>query len=110
MSNDKAIHHRPFDPAEFLSDAESQAEALNEALASGNKDVILAIVNAIARARGMSELARETGIKRETLYAALRDGANPTMETFLAVINALGIALRAETRTEPERERELADA
>lgn len=100
------IKHRPFDAAEYLGDAESQAAALSEALETGHKGVILHIVNAIARARGMSALARDTGIKRETLYAALGEDGNPTIETFLAVITGLGITLKAEASeadAEPHR-------
>lgn len=92
------IAHRPFDAAEYLTSTAAQAAALSEALESGHRGVILNILNAIARARGMTALARETGVKRETLYAALGEGGNPTLETFLAVTNALGIALRAQER------------
>jgi probable addiction module antidote protein len=57
----------------------------------------------------MSALARETGIKRETLYAALGEGGNPTFETLLAVINALGLQLGAEVKaTAEQREPEMA--
>lgn len=100
------VIHKPFDAAEILTDAESQAAALSEALEAGHKGVILSIVNAIARARGMTALSRDTGIKREVLYAALGEAGNPTMETFLAIITALGIRLQAEVVA--ERERELA--
>jgi probable addiction module antidote protein len=104
------VAHRPFDASKYLGDIEAQAAALSDALESGHKGVILNILNAIARARGMTALAKASGIKRETLYAALADEANPTLDTFLAVINALGIALRAETRTEVAEEPELEHA
>lgn len=112
MATDKGkVTHRPFDASKYLDDAESQAAALSDALESGHKGVILNVLNAIARARGMTALAKTTGIKRETLYAALGDEGNPTIETFLAIINALGIALRAETRAqEPEEAPELEHA
>lgn len=105
------VQHRPFDPSQYLGDAEAQVAALTEALETGHKGVILAILNAIARARGMTALAAATGVKRETLYAALGDEGNPTLETFLAVINALGIELSAAAKANaPAAARELADA
>lgn len=85
----------PFDAAEYLGDEISQAAALSEALATGHRGVILDVLNAIARARGMTALAKETGIKREVLYAALRSNGNPTLETLLTVIGALGLHLSA---------------
>lgn len=103
------VKHSPFDPAEYLGDPESQAAALSEALETGHKGVILSIVNAIARARGMSALARDTGIKRETLYAALGEDGNPTIETFLAVVAGLGFTLKADaTEVETQQERKVA--
>lgn len=90
------VMHRPFDAAAYLDDVQSQAAALSEALETGHKGIVLGIVNAIARARGMTALARDTGIKRETLYAALGEDGNPTIETFLTVISGLGLTLKAE--------------
>jgi probable addiction module antidote protein len=104
--NQGKIAHRPFDASEYLEGAEAQAAALSEALESGHKVVILSVLNAIARARGMSALAEQTGIKRASLYAALGEEGNPTMDTFLAIINALGIALRAESKEVEQRELE----
>jgi len=104
------VKHEPFDAAEFLFDAKSQAAALSDALESGHRGVVLNVLNAIARARGMTALAKQTGVKRETLYAALGEGGNPTMETFLAVINALGITLRAEAANDVADEREAISA
>src|SRR4051812_46214509 len=103
MKPDK-VTHKPFDAAEFLIDAESQAAALKEALESGHKGVILSILGAIARARGMTALAKETGLGRQALYAALSPEGNPTLDTLLAIVNALGLQLSAELRNQRERE------
>jgi probable addiction module antidote protein len=95
------VQTRPFDAAKYLDDAESQALLISNALETGNRDYILRAINTVARARGMSELARQTGLQRGTLYAALDEGANPTLETLLQVLNALGVSLKADVR-EPE--------
>lgn len=87
---------RPFDMADYLGDAKSQAAALSEALSSGHRGVILDTLGAIARARGMTDLARTTGINRQTLYAALGQDGNPTLETLLTVVGALGLELHAD--------------
>jgi probable addiction module antidote protein len=50
----------------------------------------------VARARGMSELANETGIKRQQLYRSFSDEGNPTLETMLKVLPALGLRMRIE--------------
>jgi probable addiction module antidote protein len=86
----------PFDSSEFYVDAECQAIALSEALETGHQGLILHTLSQIARARGMTALAKETGIKRETLYAAMGPSSNPTLETLLAIIGALGLHLSAE--------------
>jgi probable addiction module antidote protein len=74
----------------------TMADYLSEALETGRKDKILEAVGSVARARGMTLLARETGINRTVLYSSLKEDANPTLETLLAIINALGLKLKAE--------------
>ena len=86
----------PYDASEFLGSSEAQAELLNDALASGNPAYVAHALGVIARAIGMSEIARRTGIKRQSLYAALDEEGNPTLETFFSVLQALGIVLQAE--------------
>jgi probable addiction module antidote protein len=63
----------------------------------GDGSVIRCALGSIARARGMSQLARDTGLTREGLYRALSDEGNPGFGTIMKVIRALGIKLRAET-------------
>lgn len=98
------VETKPFDAAEYLDDEASQVELLSEALASGDIAIITAALGLVARARGMTELAKDTGITRGALYAALKEGGNPTLDTVLKVLNALGVRLAAEPA------RELADA
>jgi probable addiction module antidote protein len=87
---------KPFDAAEYLDDAASQAELLSEALRTGDIGIITAALGLVARARGMSQLASETGITRSALYAALKEGGNPTLDSVLRVLRALGVSLEAK--------------
>ena len=93
------VQLKNFDPAEYLDDLESQVELLADALASGNAGYVANALGVIARARGMSELARATGLGRQSLYAALSPDGNPTLDTVLKVAKALGIDLTAKVHT-----------
>jgi probable addiction module antidote protein len=86
----------PFDAAEYLDDDDSQADLLSDALATGDLDVITSAFGVVARARGMTELAQRTGLTRSALYAALKEGGNPTLDTVLKVVKALGVQLKAD--------------
>jgi len=69
---------------------------LNDALETGNIPYIADVLGDIARARGMTEIARATGISRAALYKALRPGADPRFETISKVCAALGVKLTAQ--------------
>lgn len=86
----------PFDMAELLDSDAAISEYLSQVLADGDSDEILRALNHIARARGMSQIAKDTGLGRESLYKAFGPGAKPRFETVLKVIRALGIDLRAQ--------------
>ncbi len=91
-----ALKTKPYDAAEFLTDEETIAAYLTEALASEDPRVIAKALGAVARARGgMARLARNTGIAREALYRALSDTGNPELGTTLKVMHALGVRLTA---------------
>jgi probable addiction module antidote protein len=87
---------KKFDVAEFLQGEETIAEYLNMALEDPNPEMLLLAVKNIARAQGMTQLAKDTGLGRESLYKALSDGAKPRYDTLLKVVRALGIKLHAE--------------
>lgn len=87
---------KTFDVAEFLEDEVTIAEYLNIALEDPNPEMLLLAVRNIARARGMTQLARDTGLGRESLYKALSEGAKPRYDTILKVVRALGVKLHAE--------------
>lgn len=85
-----------FDAADYLTGDATIAEFLNAALEDGNLDVFLQAVRTAARARGMSQLARDAGMGRESLYKALAPGARPRYDTILRLLPALGITLHAK--------------
>jgi len=91
-------HTTPFDASEYLEDAGIQAELLSEALATGKASVIAHAIGTIARARGMSDIARATGLSRGSLYAALNQEGNPSLDTIMKVIAALDLELRANAK------------
>ena len=85
----------PFDAADYLDDDETIAAYINAALEEDDPDAFLAALKTVARARGMTQLAKDTGLGRESLYKALAPGAKPRYDTMLKVIRALGITLHA---------------
>jgi len=87
---------RPYDVAEYLENAEDMAAYLEAALEDGDPTVVITALGNIARARGMSQIARDTGLGRESLYKALSPEGNPEFATVMKVVRALGLKLRAE--------------
>src|SRR5574343_1259375 len=84
-----------FDAADYLDDEETIAEYLSAALEDPNPDVFLAAIRDVARARGMTQLAKDAGLGRESLYKALSPGAKPRYDTVFKLIHALGVKLSA---------------
>lgn len=80
-----------FDASEFLDSEELIAEYLSAALEDKNPDIFLAAVGHVAKARGMSEIAKKTGLGRESLYKALSPGSKPRYETVQKVLDSLGV-------------------
>jgi probable addiction module antidote protein len=91
-----ALKTRPFDAAEYLDDAESQAELLSDAFDTGDAAYIAHALGVVARARGMSKVARKAGVTREALYKALSNNGDPRLSTLLGVAKALGIRLKPQ--------------
>ena len=85
-----------FDPAEYLDSDEAVADYLTAVLSENDPALLAAALGDIARARGMSDIAKSTGLAREALYKALRPGAQPRFDTFSRVCAALGVRLVAE--------------
>ena len=82
-----------YDAAEFLTTDEEIVAYLNAALEDGDPALVSAALGDIARARGMTQLARDTGITRDGLYKALSPTGNPSFSTVQKVVNALGYRL-----------------
>jgi probable addiction module antidote protein len=85
----------PWDPADHLKTDEDMAAYLEAALEEADPAVVAAALGDIARAKGMTQVAREAGLGRESLYKALSPNGNPEFATVLKVISALGLQLHA---------------
>lgn len=86
-----------YDTAEFLKTEEDMLLYLDACLEDGDSALTTHALGAIARAHGMSRLARNTGISREGLYCALSADGNPEFSTVMKVIKALGMQLHVVT-------------
>ncbi len=96
------IKTRQWDPAEHLDSPEAIAAYLDAALEDGDPQLVAAALGDIARAKGMSQLAKETGLSRESLYRALSADGNPELGTVLKVLRALGLRLEAHPIDKPQ--------
>lgn len=85
----------PWDPARHLESEEDMAAYLEAALEEGDPALVAAALGDIARAKGMTQLARDTGLGRESLYKALSPSGNPEFATVMKVVAALGLKLHA---------------
>ena len=85
-----------FDAAEYLNSDDDVAAYLTTILEENDPALLAAAIGDIARARGMSQVARDSGIAREALYKALRPGSEPRFETISRVCAALGVRLVAQ--------------
>jgi probable addiction module antidote protein len=85
-----------FDAAEFLQTDADIAAYLSTVLEENDAGLLAAALGDIARARGMTQVAKEAGITREALYKALRPGSEPRFETVSRVCAALGVKLVAQ--------------
>ena len=85
----------PFDAARYLKDYEAIAEYMTAVLETDDTDMLLLALSDIARAKGMAQVAKDSGLGRESLYKALAPGAKPRFDTILKVTKALGVRLQA---------------
>ncbi|MBK7665499.1 MAG: putative addiction module antidote protein [Sterolibacteriaceae bacterium] len=88
-----------WDPAEHLDTEEDMVAYLEAALEEGDSALVAAALGDIARAKGMTQVAREAGLGRESLYKALSSTGNPELSTILKVVHALGLRLHASPAT-----------
>ncbi len=90
---------RPFDMVNYLQDEADVAEYLRQVLEDGDPALLAAALGDIARARGMTQLARDTGLSRESLYKSLSGERAPSADTLFKVMRALGFKLTVQPIT-----------
>ena len=84
-----------YDPAEDLTSDKAMAAFMAQALQTNDAAYIAHALGVVARAKGMAQIAGQTGLSREQLYRSFSENGNPTLKTTLAVMQALGIELTA---------------
>ena len=89
----------PFDITEYLDSDEAIAEYLSQVLEDGDNEEFIRAIGYIAKARGMAQIAKDTGLGRESLYKAFRPNAKPRFETVMRVMHALKLQLSAAPRS-----------
>ena len=83
-----------FDIAEYLDNKEVIAEYLSQILADGDMDELLEALGNIAKAKGMSQIASETGLGRESLYKTFHKGTKPKFDTIMKVLQSFGVKIQ----------------
>lgn len=91
-----ALKTLPFDAVDALDTPEEQAAFLAEAFASDDPQTVTAALGMIARARGIAQVSRETGLSREAVYKATSPEGNPTLATLMGIMRVTGLKLSAE--------------
>lgn len=85
-----------FDPAEYLDSPEMIAAYIEAVLEEGDPSLIAAALGDVAKAKGMSQIAKEAGVSRDSLYKSLKEGGNPTLTTVVGVLRSLGLSLSVQ--------------
>jgi probable addiction module antidote protein len=92
------VTYAPFEVAGYLDSEEAIAESLSLAVRHENPGVLLKALGDVAKARGMAEVAKASGLGRESLYKTLAPGAKPRFETIAAIMRALNVGFSVESR------------
>jgi len=82
-----------WDASEYLKTEEDIANYMATAFEEGDLDLIALTIGNVAKARGMTEIARKAGVSRENLYCSLKKGGDPKLSTIVGVMNSLGVKL-----------------
>jgi len=90
-----ALKTTPYDSAEYLDSPEAMAAYIDAVFEDGDPALLTHALGVVARARGMTQVAREAGLSRESLYRALGTGGNPEFATVVRVLKSLGLRLTA---------------
>jgi probable addiction module antidote protein len=94
------LKFRPFDMVNYLTNEEEMNEYLRQVLEDGDPSELAAALGEIARARGMTQLAKDTGLSRESLYKSLSGERAPSSDTLFKVMRALGFKLTVQPVTQ----------
>ena len=86
----------PYDTAEYLDNDEAIEVFMADAFETGDISYIAHALGVIARAKGMTQIAKDTGLSREQLYRSFSEQGNPTLKTTLAVMRSLGLDITAK--------------
>lgn len=92
------VELRPFDPASYLKSEEDVLYFLEAAMEGNDPKHIANALGVVARSKGMTEIAKKTGLGRQALYNALSENGNPTLETLTSVLTALGLELTVQKK------------
>ena len=94
-----------FDAADDPGSEERQVAAITAALETGDANLVRDALGVVARARGMSEIAKNSGLNRESLYKALGESGNPEFSTVMRILRAMGLTLSARAAATPRTRR-----
>jgi probable addiction module antidote protein len=86
----------PFDMTKILDSDEAIVEYISQVLEDGDTDEVIRALGYVTKAKGMTQIAEESGLGRESLYKALTPGAKPRFDTIMKVFKALGLKLHLE--------------
>jgi probable addiction module antidote protein len=98
MNEDSQLMLKPFDPADYLDNPRTIAFYLAEAAEDSDPGAFLSALADVARARGMTDIARQTGMSRQSLYKALAHDANPHYSTLRKVMDSLGVVFTTQIK------------
>jgi probable addiction module antidote protein len=97
-----ALKISSWDSAELLDSPDAIAAYIEAAFEDGDPSVIAHALGVVARARGMSQLAKDAGLSRDAMYKAFQPDGNPTLQTLTSVMKALGMKLSAHVQSPPQ--------
>jgi len=83
-----------FDITQYLDNKDVVAEYLSQILEDGNMDGLLEALGNIAKSKGMSQIAKDTGLGRESLYKTFYKGTKPKFDTIMKIINSFGVKIK----------------
>ncbi len=87
------IPTKPFDAAKHFPTDEARIELIRDAIQSGHVGYIASAIGTVVKARGMTKVAEEAGLNRQTLHKAFSEAGNPTLETLTKVLDTIGLQL-----------------